>query len=343
MISLCALLSLPAKAAEPPSEVQEILEQSGVTGEDAAGWSFSQLLDGIGDAASKALDKPLSFGGQALLYLSLSCVVSLTLGGGNWKGCIDSIAVLGFGALSLSAMMDLIQEVNVTAQQSQAYLYNFAPVYSGIAMLGGQTAGATAYSGMFLAMSAFLSTAIEKLLLPLMGIYFCFAASAAVWGNAGIEDAAKLFSKCLSGLLKTAGMLFSLVLGLQNILTGTVDNAALKVGRNLISGAIPVVGDAAAAALSSAAAAVQLLKGSLALAAVVVLGGSFMPIFLRCCLYYLAFSVAGILAAGSGQKQCGQICRLFADGARLCGSILVLYFFMVFLSTVLLLITGNGG
>lgn len=342
-MALCIVLAFPAKAAEPPAQVQDILAQSGVSGEDAAHWSFSQVLDAIGEVASKALDKPLAFGGQALLYLSFSCVISLIVGSGSWKGCIDSIAVLGFGAMSLSAMMNLIDEVSVTAQQSQAYLYGFAPVYSGIAMLGGQTAGATAYSGMFLAMSAFLATAMEKLLLPLMGIYFCFAASAAVWGNAGIEEAAKLFSRCLSWVLKTAGLLFSLVLGMQNILTGTVDNAALKVGRNLLSGAIPVVGDAAAAALSSAAAAVHLLKGSLALAAVVVLGGSFLPIFLRCGIYYLAFSAAGILASGSGQKQCGQICRLFAEGARLCGSILTLYFFMVFLSTVLLLITGNGG
>ena len=89
--------------------------------------------------------------------------------------------------------------------------------------------------------------------------------------------------------------------------------------------------------------AVQLLKGSLALAAVLALGGLFVPVFLRCLLYYLSFSLASIMAAGSGQKQCLQICHHFAQGARLCGSILTLYFFMVFLSTALLLITGTGG
>ena len=53
--------------------------------------------------------------------------------------------------------------------------------------------------------------------------------------------------------------------------------------------------------------------------------------------------VAGVLASATGQRQCGQICRLFADGAGLCASVLTLYFFMVFLSTLLLLITGSGG
>ena len=33
---------------------------------------------------------------------------------------------------------------------------------------------------------------------------------------------------------------------------------------------------------------------------------------------------------------------VYAEGAGLCGSVLVLYFFLVFLSTALLLLTGNG-
>ena len=109
-----------------------------------------------------------------------------------------------------------------------------------------------------------------------------------------------------------------------------------------MQGAVPVVGDAAAAALTGAAAAVQLLKGSLALAALLALGASFAPILLHCLLYSLAFSGAGIAALAGGQKQCGRLCRLYAEGAGLCGSVLVLYFFLVFLSTALLLLTGNG-
>ena len=54
-------------------------------------------------------------------------------------------------------------------------------------------------------------------------------------------------------------------------------------------------------------------------------------------------TAAGILAGATGQRQCAQLCRLYFEGARLCGSMLVLYFFMIFLSTALLLLAGNGG
>ena len=336
------LVPLRGHAAEVPPGVQEILDAGGIAASNAGTWSFEGLLDALGSLAANALGEPLHFAAQAALYLLLASVAGLLCSGG-WKKCVDAVGVLGFGALSLSAMMELVQRLNETAQQSQTYLIAFIPVYSGIAALGGQATGAAAYSGMFLAMSSFLATAIKQLLLPVMKIYFCFSVSAAMWGNPGIEEAASLFSRCFSWLLKGCGALFGFVLGLQNVFAGTVDSAALKVGCSALSGAVPVVGDAAAAALTTAATAVHLLKGSLALAGVVALGAAFAPVFLRCLLYYLAFSGAGMVALGSGQKQCGQICRLFAKGAQLCGSILTLYFFMALLSTMLLLITGNGG
>lgn len=343
MLLLCAALPPKVYAAELPEGAQEILQDSGVAQSDAGAWSFDGLLDKLGTLAAQSVGEPVRFAAKAIFYLLLACAVGLAAGGGGWHKCIDAISVLGFGAISLAAMMELVDLVNATAIESQTYLVAFVPVYSGVALLGGQTAGAAAYSGLFLTAAGFMSMGIQKLLLPVMGIYFCFAASAALWGNPGIEEAASLFSRCLSWLLKCCGALFSFVLGLQNILAGVADSAALKVGRSVLSGAVPVVGDAAVAALNSAAAAMQMLKGGLALAAVVALGASFLPVFLQCVLYYLAFSGAGIIAAGSGQKQCGQLCRLFADGAKLCGAILTLYFFLVILSTLLLLITGNGG
>lgn len=342
MIFLGVLLAPPARAEMLPPEVESILE-NGADATQVAGWSLEDVLDWLGGLAAQSLGGPLRFAAQAMLYLLLAAAVRVVAMGAGWKRCVDAVAVLGYGALCLSSMMELVALVGQTARESQSYLAVFVPAYSGVAALGGQTAGAGVYSGMFFAMSAFLSAAIEQVLLPIMRIYFCFSVSAALWGNPGVEQAADLFGRCLSWGLKGCGGVFSVVLGFQNVLAGTTDSAALKMGRSLLSGAVPLVGDAAAAALTGATSALRLLKGSLALAAAAALAVSFLPVFLRCLLYYLAFSGAGIVANGSGQNQCGQICKLFANGAQLCASILTLYFFMIFLSTLLLLVTGNGG
>ena len=235
-----------------------------------------------------------------------------------------------------------MQQVAQAANTSQLYVSGFVPVFAGVALLAGQTAGAAVYSTMFYAMAAFLAEVLQNLLLPLLQIYFCFSVSAALWGDSGIADAANLFARCFTFALKLCGMLFTFVLGLQNVLAAGTDRAALKIGKSVLSAAVPVVGDAAAAALGSASAAIGLLKGSLALAAVAALGAAFAPVLAQCGLYWLVFSGMGILAA-LGQKRSKQICTLFGQGTRLCGAILVLYFFLVILSTLLLLLGGNGG
>ena len=336
-------LATPAGAQELPPTVTAVLPSDMPDINTAGQWTLGDVLGWLWNAAKSGGSAPLQFAAGAVLYLVLAGLVALICPDTGWKHCLDAVAVLGFGAVSLAAMLPLLEQVGATAAGCQTWLAAFVPVYSGVLALGGQVGGAAAYSGLFWAVSGFLSSAIENILLPVMRIYFCFAVSAALWSGAGLEQAAELFGGCLRWLLKSAGMLFGFVLGLQSVLAGAGDSAAVRMGGSVLAGAIPVVGTAAAAALSGAAAAVQLLKGTLALGLVLAMGAAFLPVFCSCMLYYLAFSAAGILAAGCGQDRCGRICRLFAEGTRLCGSVLVLYFFMTFLSTALLLITGTGG
>lgn len=328
---------------ELPQSAREILADSSSAWQDPSAWTLNGVLQGLLALLSDSWGGPLRFAAQAAAVLLLGCACGLLIGGGQGRNCVEAVSVLSFGALSLAAMGELLASVGQTAESCQHYLLAFIPVYSGVAAAGGQAGGAAVYSTMFLAMSNFLAGAIRAGLLPVLQIYFCFSLTAAIWNNPGMEEAAGLFARCLNFLLKGCGVLFSLVLGFQSILAGTTDSATIRMGRSVLSGAIPVVGDAAAAALTSAVGAVQLLKGSLALAAVLALAGVFLPVFLHCILYYLAFAGAGIVAWGSGQSRCGQICRTFSFGARLCGSVLMLYFFMAFLSTALLLLTGGGG
>ncbi len=332
----------PVFASELPPAAQEILNAGGPDAADAAGWTLADIADKLGAWVVSGFAPTLHFAAQSAGYLLLAGLLGL-LAGKPYSAYVEILALLGFGSLSLSTVMQLTELVGSTAQDCRTYLTAFVPVFSGLAAAGGQTSGALVYSGMFFAMSGFLAALIQKLLLPLLQMYFCFSVCACLWGSTGLADAAALFARCMNWLLKLCAALFSLVLGLQNVLAATVDNAALKTGRSLLQGAIPVVGDAAAAALTGAAAALQLLKGSLALAALLALAAMFAPVFVQSAAYTLTFAAAGLLAGAVGQTRCAKLCRLYFEGAGLCGAVLVLYFFITFLSTALLLLAGNGG
>ena len=188
-------------SGELPKSVRDILDEGGTDLSDAARWRFSDLCDTVGAWAAEGLQPALHLAAQSAGYLLLAGLLGL-LAGDPYRAYVEILAVLGFGTLSLSAAMQLTELVAATAQDCRTYLTAFVPVFSGLAAAGGQTSGALVYSGMFFAMSGFLSAVIQKLLLPVMQLYFCFAVSACLWDNPGMGDAAALFSRCLHWLLK---------------------------------------------------------------------------------------------------------------------------------------------
>ena len=242
---------LPAAAAELPAGVQQILQQSELTPDKLVHITLQELLQTLAGWLKNAWGQPLQLARRAVLFLLLSSCVGLLADGGAWRDCVDLVAVLGFGTIALNQMTSLVQQVAQAANTSQLYVSGFVPVFAGVALLAGQTAGAAVYSTMFYAMAAFLAEVLQNLLLPLLQIYFCFSVSAALWGDSGIADAANLFARCFTFALKLCGMLFTFVLGLQNVLAAGTDRAALKIGKSVLSAAVPVVGDAAAAALGT--------------------------------------------------------------------------------------------
>ena len=138
--------ALPVRAEEPPAEVEALLASDDNSVEDAAGWQLTDVLDWLAELLTGALQKPIRFALRAAGYLLLVGVLNLLAGNESWRQCIDAVAVLGFGVLSLDAVMTLADTVAAAAQDCQNYLIAFIPVFSGVTAMGGQAAGAMAYS-----------------------------------------------------------------------------------------------------------------------------------------------------------------------------------------------------
>ena len=159
---------LPAAAAELPAGVQQILQQSELTPDKLVHITLQELLQTLAGWLKNAWGQPLQLARRAVLFLLLSSCVGLLADGGAWRDCVDLVAVLGFGTIALNQMTSLVQQVAQAANTSQLYVSGFVPVFAGVALLAGQTAGAAVYSTMFYAMAAFLAEVLQNLLLPLL-------------------------------------------------------------------------------------------------------------------------------------------------------------------------------
>ena len=164
---LLVALPPPALADELPKAAQELIDESGVSAADAAGWTRTDVLDRLGEWAVSGFRPALHFAAQSAGYLLLAGLLGL-LAGRPYSAYAEILSVLGFGSLSLSTAMQLTTLVGSTAQDCRTYLTSFVPVFSGLAAAGGQTSGALVYSGMFFAMSGCLAALAQSVLLPML-------------------------------------------------------------------------------------------------------------------------------------------------------------------------------
>ena len=119
------VFALPAGAVELPRAAQDILDVGGPALESVAEWTLEGVLSEMWRMVDGVVGQPVGFAGRALLFLLLGCAAGILAGRGGWQRCVEAVTVLGFGAMSLSAMMELAEKVGQTAENCQTYLVAF--------------------------------------------------------------------------------------------------------------------------------------------------------------------------------------------------------------------------
>lgn len=336
-VSVC-----PACASEYPPQAEEILEQAPMATEEFLSMGPEEWFGYFWQKVQEPFLAPIRALGQAALYLTAVCLAQVLVSGGPLRDVIRLVGTLGFAQLCCEQVTGLLTCMEETALAWHTYLGGFIPIFSGVMVMGGQTAGAGVYSGMFLGLSNLLAQGIAGILVPGVKIYIALAVGAQLWGNQGILEGVRVLYKGINWILKGICILSAGVLGLQGMLSQNMDQAVNKGGQALIKLFLPVVGDVATQALASVAAGLRVLKGTLAFAAVGTIFLQFLPVLAGCVSGILLFWILSASAKGCGLSSCGGLAECFAQGIQLCLSGMVLYFLLVMTATLMMAMLGGG-
>ena len=252
--------------------------------------------------------------------------------------------MLGFGTLSLSAAMQLTG----TCRHDGAGLPHLSDCLLCRCSAAwppqvGRRRGRLSTAACFLPCPGFLSAVIQKLLRLSCSCISALRSRPAC----GKPRHGGMPPRCLPLPALAAqglGALFSLVLGLQSVLAATADMAALRTGKGVLQVSFPLSGTPQPAALTGRCRRRTALKGFSGPGGAAGTGRAVCPgtapvPCLRAGLCRRGHPGRGHRSKGSAHSSAAFTLR----GHGLCGSMLVLYFFMIFLSTALLLLAGNGG
>ena len=343
---LLAVVICPAAHAEEitaPPEITELLEEPGLSAEEFQSLSLPELLTMVWESVSEEFLAPLKLLGKIGALLLLASAALTFAPSDRWRQSLELLVVAGCFLLSADSTLELVQQVSVAISDWRLYLAGFLPIFAGVMVSCGQSAGALVCTGLFFSMASLSAQLICGVAMPMVRAYLALNSAAGISGVTPLQEATQGLTRCVRSLLRGISIGFGAVLGLQNTLAAQTDNLAMRAGGAVLRSSVPVVGPAAQDAMASVLAGLRVVKGSLGFAAIAVLAAAFLPLLARCLILRLILAAGGLLAKALGLARSGAVLEGAAEGVGLCLSFLVFFFMLVVLSTALMIATGTGG
>ena len=260
-VSVCAVELPEALNGAVP---QELLD-SAQAGDGLLSCGAAYLWDGLACALRDALADSLR-GAVSLTLLALLCGLvegTAARAGEPSAHYTGYVGVLGAAALAAGDLRSLIGLGVSTVDELAVMAKLLLPTLSAAMAGGGFVGAASVWQVAVLVMSdAFLSL-MRGLFVPVLYCMIGVSAAGALLTGSRLTQLAdgikKLLSWALSGLL----IVFTAFLSLSNLLAGTADRMAVRAGKTVISGAVPIVGGILSDAAETILAGADALRGTL--------------------------------------------------------------------------------
>lgn len=237
---ICSLImpveALDFTAPQVPEEAAELMDEQPETFADGLLSIIKQALPLIDPAFAESL-KTCAVIAAVCLLLSLFSNLP-----GQSGDIVNLAASAALGALLLNASNSLIMLGADTVERISEYGKLLLPVLTAaLTAQGGVTTSTAVYAGTAF-FDAILSTAVSKLIVPMIYLFLCLAICEAALGTELLEKMKDLVKWLMTWVLKLILYIFTGYIGITGVVSGSTDAAALKAAKLTISGVVPVVG-----------------------------------------------------------------------------------------------------
>lgn len=297
IIGLLLFVAVPVSAQEitapeAPDSVAGLLPEDRDSFGEGLWYVFKSALQTLQPKIAQSCGICLSLIGAALLMSLLQSYE------GKSKAVVELAGVITVSCLLLQPANSLIALGVSTVREISEYGKLLLPVMTAaLAAQGGAVTSASLYTATA-AFNAVLSAAVSGLLVPSVYIYLVIAVVNAAVGDALMKKMRDFVKWLISWGLKTVLYVFTGYISITGVVSGTVDQAAVKAAKMTISGMVPVVGGILSDASETILVSAGMVKnaagiyGMLAVMAIAI--GPFLQIGLQYLLLKLTGAVCGM-------------------------------------------------
>ena len=332
----CGLIICGAEAAP----WQAYLDKAPVQAEQFAADPLGTLLRLFAAEPVQLLRDTMQQYADVLLFLSLAAGLAFLLQDTADRALLELAAAGGCGVL-LWQELDKLAALCAQMAGWKSYLLGFLPVYSGVLAAGGEWNAGAAANGFLLTVLCFIAQAVTLWLQPLLRSYLAISMACGISSRKSLSEGCTLTGRLLRQAIGWAGKAFAALMSIQRVVTVQLDRSASRLGQ-LLTGSVPIVGQALSNAADAVLAGMQLLKSTLGIAALLSIGAEFAPLYLGLLVHLLFLSCCGWLAGIGGLEHCHKLLQCFAEVVRCMAAVTALFFMLFVVGIALLMLTGGG-
>ena len=330
LCTVCFLAFAPDAAAAqlqglPGQELwQPYLEKAPQSAESFAKDPLKSLLALLPGSPAEMIRQMAHCYADVLLFLLLLIVLSFLVGGAADSALLELAAAVGCGTLLWGDLISLAQLICERMEGWKNYLLGFLPAYSGVLAAGGEVNASAAASGLLLTGLCFLAQGTVLVVSPLLQSYLAVSMACCISTQQGLSETCRVMGALLHRGLVWAGRIFAVLLGLQRAVTVQLDRSALRLGQ-LLTGGVPVIGQALSDTAEVFLAGMQLLKSSLGFAALAVIGAEFLPLYLQLLLHLLFLAGCRLLCGLAENRRCQALFDCMAEAVKCMAAVTALF------------------
>ena len=278
---------------------------------------------------------------EILLFLLAVIVLAFLLEDGRDSELLELVSAVGCGVLLWGRLAELAQTICEKMTEWKSFLLGFLPIYGGVLTAGGEANAGASSCGLLLSGLCLLAQCAALWTSPLMQSYLAISMACCISSQKELSDGCRMVGALLRKGLSWAGKIFALLLGLQRVVTLQMDKTVLRMSR-LVTGSVPVIGEALSGTAETIFAGMQLLKSSLGLACMAILGAEFVPLYLTLMLHLLLLTGCGFLCELAGNDRCRNLFSCLTEAVRCMAAVTALFFGLMIVGTTALMAVGGG-
>ena len=223
--------------------------------------------------------------------------------------CITTLMLHSSQAL-IGLALDTVTEIS-------EYSKLFLPVMAAATSARGSVTSATALCAGTSFFTAFLSSILRRVMIPVLYFFLAAAVANCALGEAALKKIRDQLKKLSAWFLKTVLTIFLTYMSITGAVTGTADKTAVKAAKAAISTVVPVIGKTLADASEALLLSTDLVKNSIGLYGIFAFIAIFLSPFFRIGAQYLVLKATAVICDVIGCKRLTELVEDFSSAMGL--------------------------